>query len=325
MYNGEQAKAPRFAEKFATICNNHQLRLSTQKSYWHWARNLIKWAGIKGESHLAENSTDLMTRYLSKLANDDVSEATQRQAFNALLFLFDKVVGVKLGPITEVTRATRQERFIDVPEPEQARRIVESIPGQTGLALRLIYGTAMRLNDCLRLRVKDLDFKHRQIAIQESKGGKSRLVPMPDSLVQELEVLVASRERIHEQDVAGGFGLVHMPHRLAVKYPKEEMSLAWQYVFASDRISKDPRTGKFGRHHLMAVTLQSAMRKARERLRFKRRYSVHSLRHCTAQFWEANRVPHSDIQRLLGHSNIETTARYLRSGKAGVPKVPSPI
>lgn len=325
MYNGEHVKAQRFSETFATICCNHHLGLSTQRSYWHWAKHLIKWAGIKSASQLSEDSAGLFTRFLSKLANDDVAEATQAQAWNALVFLFEKVVGVQLGQINGVTRATRQQRFIDVPEPDQAKRIVESVRGDVGLALRLIYGTAMRLNDALRLRVKDLDFKRKQIAVQESKGGKARLVPMPESLATELAALVAERERIHAQDLEGGFGWVHLPHKLATKYPGDEKSIAWQFVFASDRISRDPRTGNFGRHHLMDVTLQSAMRKARDRLHFKRRYSVHSLRHCTAQFWERSGVATSDIARLLGHSSIETTARYLRSGKSGMPKVPTPI
>lgn len=325
MCNGEQPKAPRFSETFATICNNHHLSLSTQRSYWGWTRKCIKWAGIKSTAELANNPTDLFTRYISHLANADVAQATQAQAWNALVFLFEKVVGVKLGEINGVTRATRQERFIDVPEPEQARRIVESVTGKSGLALRLIYGTAMRLKDCLRLRVKDIDFKRGQIAVEESKGGKSRLVPLPKSLVAELQALIADRERIHSQDLADGFGWVHMPHRLADKYPGEARSIGWQYVFCAEHLSKDPRTGNYGRHHLVDVTLQSAMKKARERLHFKRRYSIHSLRHACAQFWESKGVPHSDIQQLLGHSNILTTQRYLRSGKSGVPKVPSPI
>lgn len=325
MHNGEQPKLPRFADIFAIVCNNQHLSLSTQRSYWGWARKLILWSGIRSADELSNRPADLFTRYLSHLANTDVAQATQAQAWNALVFLFEKVVGVELGEINGVIRATRQERFIDVPDSDQARRIVESVAGKTGLALRLIYGTAMRLNDCLRLRVKDIDFKRKHIAVQESKGGKSRLVPLPDSLTVELQALLSERERIHEQDLADGHGWVHMPNKLAQKYPGEEKSIAWQYVFCSGHISKDPRTGKFGRHHIMDVTLQAAMKKAREKLRFKRRYSIHSLRHACAQFWESRGVKQSDIQQLLGHSNILTTQRYLRSGKSGVPKVPCPI
>lgn len=283
------------------------------------------WVKAKSVQELAENPNQLFKRYLSQLANSDVSAATQNQAFNALVFLFEKVIGVKLGDLSGITRATRQEKFIDVPMHDQALSLVKSARGKPGLALRLIYGTAMRINDCLRLRVKDIDFNRNQIAVQESKGGKARLVPLPESLAPELKLLIAERERTHESDLAAGFGWVHMPHKLAIKYPGEQKSLGWQYVFASQKISTDPRTNNRGRHHILDIVVQAELRETRQRLRFKRRFTVHSLRHAAAQFWEKSGVPISDIQQLLGHTSIETTQRYLRSGKRGVPKVPTPI
>jgi len=325
MINGQEAKSVRFKDVFATICNNHHLSLSTQRAYWHWARYCIKWHKITSAEELSDDATSKFKSFLSYLANDDVAAATQNQAFNALRFLFEKVIGVELGPINGITRAIRHERFIDVPDSNLARRLVESVPGKCGLALRLIFGTAMRLNDCLRLRVKDVDFKRKQIAIQESKGGKSRLVPLPESMAMEIQSLMIERIKIHSQDLADGFGWVHLPYHLARKYPEDEKSEGWQYLFASDRISKDPRSGKYGRHHLMDVTLQQAFAKARKRLRVKRHYTIHGLRHCTSQFWEKNGIAHSDIMKLLGHSHLDTTQRYLRSGKSGMPSAPTPI
>jgi len=322
-----------FKDNFRTVCRAHHLALKTERQYWHFARRYIKWMGAKSAKDLEREPTENFRRYLSEMANsgeriegnEAVSASTQNGAFHALRFLYEKVIGISLGDLSNIPRATGHQRIVDVPDDAVAKRLVESVPGQNGIALRLIYGTAGRLNDILRLRLKDLDFKKKLVAIQESKGGKSRLVPMPESLIGELSALVRKRERIHEIDVAKGLGWVHMPGRLAKKYPGEEKSLGWQYLFVSRHTSKDPLTGKIGRHHIFDVTLQKAFADARIKLRIKRRYTIHGLRHSTAQFWERNGITISEIAGLLGHSDIETTHRYLKSGIRGVTRAPSPI
>lgn len=323
-----------FKDDFVTVARAHHLSLSTERAYYDCARRHIKWLGAKSAKDLARDPTGQFRRHLTELANlngnrsegdEGVSASTQNLFFHSLRFLYEKVVGVKLGDLSDIPRAVGHERIVDVPDAETAAKIVNSVPGMNGVALRLIFGTAGRLNDILRLRVKDLDFRKKLVAIQESKGGKSRLVPMPESLIPELSALVKERERVHEADLARGISFVHMPGLLAEKYPAEQTSLAWQYLFASSTTSKDPRTGKIGRHHIFDVTLQRAFADARKRLRIKRHYTIHGLRHSAAQFWERSGVPVSDIQKLLGHSDCETTMRYLKSGLRGVPKVPSPI
>ncbi len=322
-----------FKENFQTVCRAHHLALKTERHYWHFAKNYIKWLGAKSAKDLEKDPTGNFRKYLSAMANQDernegdegVSASTQNGAFFALRFLYEKVVGVTLGDLSNIPRATGHQRIVDVPDEATAKRIVESVPGLNGTALRTIYGTAGRLNDILRLRVKDLDFRKKLIAIQESKGGKSRLVPMPVSLIPELSALAKDRSRIHEADLLAGLGCVHMPGNLAKKYPGEEKTLGWQYVFASATTSKDPRTGKVGRHHLFDVTLQRAFSAAKAKLRIRRRYTIHSLRHCTAQWWEKKGVERSKIQELLGHENSSTTDRYLLSGKRSVAGIPTPI
>ncbi len=322
-----------FKDNFITVCRAHHLALKTERHYWHFASRYIKWLGAKSAKELENNPTENFRRYLSEMANqgqriegdEGVSASTQNSAFHALRFLYEKVIGIQLGDLSNIPRATGHERIVDVPPDDIAKRIVESIPGQSGVALRLIYGTAGRLNDILRLRVKDLDFRKRLISIQQSKGGKSRLLPMPSSLYDELSALVRERIRIHESDLAAGFGWVHMPGLLAKKYPKEQKSIGWQYLFASASRSKDPITGNIGRHHIFDVTLQRSFSAALKKLRIKRRYTIHSLRHAAAQFWERSGVPLSSIQELLGHSNPKTTMGYLKSGRHSVSKIPTPI
>lgn len=323
-----------FKDTFTTVARAHHLALKTERSYWSCSAQYIKWTGVKTPGALAVNATENFRKYLSAMANDTpdrkegnegVSASTQNLHFHAVRFLLEKVVGVALGDLSSIPKATRSARIVDVPPDDVALALVLAIGGKTGLALRLIYGTAGRLNDAVRLRVKDLDFRRKLVAFQESKGDKSRLVPMPESLVPELKLLVDNREADHDKDLRNGYGWVHMPGRLAKKYPQEEKSLGWQYVFAADHVSKDPVTGNFGRTHLQDITLQRAMADARRKLKIRRRYTIHSLRHATAQFWERNGMTRSEIQRLLGHKNSSTTDGYLLSGDKGVPKAPSPI
>lgn len=323
-----------FKDNFITIARAHHLALKTERSYWSCAAKYIKWLRAKSSKDLEHNATENFRRYLSGMANDTpnrqegnegVSASTQNLNFHALRFLLEKVVGIPLGDLSKIPRVTREARIVDVPPDDIANALVNAVGGKTGLALRLIRGTAGRLNDVLRLRVKDLDFRKQLIAFQESKGNKSRLVPMPESLIPELKLLVANRESDHKMDLKNGYGWVSMPGRLAKKYPAEEKSLGWQYVFSANHISKDPVTGNFGRYHIMDITLQRAMADARRKLKIKRRYTIHSLRHATAQFWERKGMTRSEIQKLLGHKNSNTTDGYLLSGAKGVPKAPSPI
>lgn len=323
-----------FKDNFIQISRSHHLSLSSERTYWSAVVKYIRWLGVKSVKELENNPTDNFRRYLSFLANqhpdreegdEGVSASSQNLAFHALRFLYEKVVGVPLGDLSGIPKSVAHQKIVDVPPDDIARRIVDAIPGRTGLALRLIYGTASRLNDVLRIRVKELDFRKKLVAIQQSKGGKSRLVPMPESLRPELADLVREREKIHEDDLRNGFGWVHMPGNLAIKYPSEQTSLGWQYVFYADDLSTDPRTGNKGRHHLLDTSLQRAFLSARRRLKIRRHYTIHSLRHAGAQFWERHNVPVSDIQKLLGHADVDTTMRYLQSGQRGVPKVPSPI
>lgn len=321
-------------DNFITIARANGLSLSTERAYWDCARKHIKRIGARSAKDMELNPTLQFREHLTALANEHpnrtegdegVSASTQNLYFHSLRFLYEKVLGLTLGDLSNIPKARGHERIVDVPDDETAKKIVESVTGINGVALRLIYGTGSRLNDVLRLRVKDLDFKRKLIAIQQSKGDKSRLVPMPVSLIPELSSLVKDRMRIHESDVLSGNGWVHMPGNLANKYPSEQKMIGWQYLFASASLSKDPITGNMGRHHIFDVTLQRAFADARKRLKIRRHYTIHSLRHAAAQFWERNNVERSKIQDLLGHKFSTTTDRYLRSGKKSVAGTPTPI
>lgn len=316
----------KFEEKFKRVCRTDRKPLTTERSYWSVARRFIKWSGALSEDELKQDATENFREFISDEANRDIAASTQNVAFNALRFMFERVLDVRLGDLQGIARAKRQEIMVDVPPLDVALNIVNSVPGRNGLVLRLQLGSALRISDALRIRVKDLDFRRKMIAIQRSKGGKSRLVPLPESLIPELEALVAERTRVHENDLREGLGWVHLPGQLAKKYPGADHSLRWQYIFFAERISTDPQTGNIGRYHILPSPVQRSMAASRRKLKIREHYTPHCLRHATAQFWEKEGVEHSKIQVLLGHSDLKTTQRYLLSGRSGLPKgIPTPI
>ncbi len=316
----------KFEEKFKRVCRADRKPTTTERSYWHVAKRFILWSGAQSEDELKLDATENFREFISDEANRDIAASTQNLAFNALRYMFEMVLDVRLGDLSGIKRAKRQEIMVDVPPLDVAKLIVNSVPGKHGLVLRTQLAGALRISDALRIRVKELDFRRRMIAIQRSKGGKSRLVPMAESLVPELEALVQERTRVHENDLRQGLGWVHLPGQLAKKYPGQDHSLEWQFIFFSERISTDPQTGNIGRYHILPAVVQRAMADARRKLKITKHYTPHCLRHATAQFWESERIEHSKIQVLLGHSDLKTTQRYLLSGRAGVPKgIPTPI
>lgn len=309
-----------FKDNFITICRSNHLALKTERAYWHHARRYIAWLGAKSVKDLEQDPTGNFRKYLSAMANqhpdreegnEGVSASTQNGNFHALRFLYEKVVGIQLGDLSKIPRAIAHQRIVDVPPMETALQIVKSVNGKTGLALRLILGTAGRLNDITRIRVKDLDFRKKLIAIQESKGGKSRLVPMPESLIPELKSIVSERIKIHESDVNSGLGWVSMPGLLAKKYPEDQKSIGWQFLFCADHVSKDPVTGNFGRQHLMDVTLQRAFLLAKRSLRIKKKFTIRSLRFSMARQWAKEGKSFRQIHEWLGYSQTENTEKII--------------
>jgi integrase len=316
----------KFEEKFKRQCRADRLSPRSERSYWAAARRFILWTGAKAEDELRRDATENFREFVAEEANRNVSASTQNQVFHALRYLFERVLAEKLGDLSGIKRATREEIMVDVPPIDVARQMVNAVPGMNGLILRMQLASALRVSDALRIRVKDLDFVRKQIAIQQSKGGKSRMVPMSENLMAELQLLVEQRTRVHENDLRAGLGWVALPGLLGKKYPGQDHSLAWQWLFYSKKISTDPETGNIGRFHILPAAIQRTLADVRAKLKITAHYTPHGLRHATAQFWEREGVEISKISQLLGHRDIKTTQRYLQSGRAGVPKnLPTPI
>lgn len=285
----------------------------------------MNYSSIKAEIDLTTNAEQKFSDFISSIA-PNVSSSTQNQAWNAIVFLYRDVLNHQLGDIPSAMRAKRLGRIRPVPcDHEQALKIVDAAPGLPGLALRLIYGTAMRIKECLRLRLKDFDFENNLILIYDGKGGKDAFIPMPLKLREELLNLVRDREIDFLKDKLANKHWVFLPDSLGKKYPKWHFKSDWQYAFASERFSRDPRTGNEGRHHLSPEAVQQAMAKACSKLGIKRRFTPHGLRHAGARFAEKNGTPISEIQRWLRHKDVETTLRYLGIGEQRPVRVTGPF
>ena len=210
----------------------------------------------------------------------------------------------------EAIRASKGKQIPTVLSPPEVNRVLAGLWGVYLVIAQLLYGCGMRISEALRLRVKDLDFENRMIAIYQSKGGKSRLVPMPETLVAPLERWVRSRTVLHEHDLSDGIASVWLPDALSRKYPSAHRELRWQYLFASSRLSRDPRTGRFHRHHLDADTFAKYLRVAVEAAKILKHVTSHTFRHCFATHLLHTGTNIRKIQQLLGHSDVKTTEIY---------------
>lgn len=280
----------------------------TNEAYWHWIKRFVLWSGKRHPKDMGQAEVG---QFLTWLASDQkVSASTQRQALAAVLFLYQKVLGIDIGWVENIVRAKQSQRLPVVMSVEETRTLLAHTSGTPGLFLRLLYGTGLRLMEGLNLRVKDLDLEQRQIIVRSGKGDKDRVTMLPASLVRPLRELLAERRAWHDKDLATGHASVDLPHALARKYPHAGREWAWQYVFATPDYHVNPETGEHRRHHLFDWTIQRAMKNALRAAGISKPATPHTLRHGFATHLLQAGTDIRTIQELLGHSDVETTMIY---------------
>ena len=296
--------------------------IRTERSYCNWIRRYVLFLGLRQRSELLQEPEAGIERFLTSLAVErNVSPSTQNQALNAILYLYRDVLGRPLTDRIDAVRATKKTRLPVVLSVDETRRVLAMLEGMPGLMARLIYGSGMRIMECVRLRVQDVDFEMNSITVRAGKGDKDRWVPLPQTLVADLETQIERVRILHEQDLAAGVGGTYLPHALARKYPNAGKELGWQYVFPAQSISTDPRSGARRRHHVNEDTLSKALRQAVRRSGLTKRVTPHTLRHSFATHLLQNHHDIRTIQELLGHNDVSTTMIYthvLRQGGQGV-------
>ena len=297
--------------------------IRTEEAYVRVIRRFILY---HRKRHPREMGVDEIRQYLSHLATDEnVAAATQNVALAALLFLYREVLLIELPLIEGVERAKRPRRVPVVFTADEVKRVLAHLTGTHHLMASLLYGAGLRLMECVRLRVKDLDFDYRQIIVRDGKGEKDRRTVMPQPLVEPLRRHLAGIRLQHVEDVRRGGGSVYLPYALERKYPNAATEWVWQYVFPAAKLSVDPRTSGRRRHHASEDRLQKAVKRAIQCAGVHKRASCHTLRHSFATHLLEAGYDIRTIQELLGHADISTTMVYTHVLNRGGKGVRSPL
>ena len=310
-------------ESVHETCRRRHLSRRTEEAYLYW---LKQYAAFCAKRSAGGTSEDKITAFLTALATQrKVSASTQNQALNALAFLYRDVLREDLGDFSQFQRAKRSRHVPAVLSEQEVARLLTNMRGIHWLIASTLYGTGMRLNEGLSLRVKDIDFDRNVITVRGGKGGKDRTVMLPGTLAEPLRQQIATAKRNHDADLAAGFGTVHMPDALAKKYPNAEREFAWQYVFQASRVGRDPETGELRRHHIHETAVQKAIRAAVRAAKIDKKVGAHTLRHSFATHLIERGEGVRIVQELLGHKDINTTMIYLHVSTRGVASTTSPL
>ena len=304
-------------QRIKEITRVRGMSIRTEQTYVEWAK---RFAAYCGGSFSAE---PLKVRdFLEYLAlARQVAPSTQAQALNALVFLYGQVLETELGDLGAYRRPVQKRRLPVVLSRPEVEALLGKMSGRNALMASLLYGAGMRLMECVRLRIKDVDFGNSYILVVDGKGGKDRRVPLPERLVPCLKAHLAHMKKQHDDDLKAGLGEVFIPASLARKYPNAAKEWGWQYVFPAARISTDPRSGKRRRHHINENGLQKAIKAAAAEAGIAKRVTCHTLRHSFATHLLARGADIRTVQELLGHADVSTTMIYThvlnRPGLAG--------
>ena len=297
--------------------------IRTEQAYVNWIKRYIL---FHDKRHPREMGAAEIEAFLTHLAVDrNVAASTQNQALSALLFLYRQVLKQDLVGSIDSVRAKRPKRLPTVLTKEETLRVIGFLSGTHQLMAKLLYGSGLRLMECVRLRVKDVDFAQRQIIVRDGKGMKDRVTMLPDVLIQRLREHLQHTRHIHEDDLAKGYGSVYLPFALERKYPNADREWLWQYVFPATRLSTDPRTGITRRHHINESSLQKAVRRAAKRAGIDKRVTCHTFRHSFATHLLEDGYDIRTVQELLGHKDVKTTMIYTHVLNRGPLAVRSPL
>ena len=310
---------PKLLDRLGEALHARHYSRRTEQAYCHWVKRFIFFHNVRHPGEMAEPEINAFLTHLA--VKEKVSASTQNQALSALLFLYRHVIRRNLGDLGKIIRARKPTRLPVVMTREEVKAVLASMTGDKRLMASLMYGAGLRLMECLRLRVQDIDFSRHEILVRDGKGAKDRITVLPASLTILLQAHLKQVKAIHERDVAEGWGRVQMPTALDRKYPNAPKDWRWQWVFPQDHRWINPTTTEQGRHHIDEPLVQKAVRDAVAQAGPTKRATCHTFRHPFATHLLEGGYDIRTVQELLGHSDVKTTMIYthvLNRGPAGV-------
>jgi integron integrase len=314
---------PKLLDQVQAVLRTKHYSIRTERVYLDWIKRYIL---FHGKTHPAQMGAPEVEAFLSHLAvAGKVAASTQNQAKSALLFLYREVLALELPWLDNVTQAKTPQRLPVVLTASEVKSVLNRLDGTLWLMASLLYGGGLRLMECVRLRVKDVDFEMRQVTVREGKGFKDRVTMLPEISIVPLQAHLARVRSLHDEDVAEGYGAVYLPYALDKKYPNAAKEWGWQYVFPSRNLSVDPRSGVTRRHHVDEKSLQRAVKRAAQQAGIAKSVTPHTFRHSFATHLLQNGYDIRTVQELLGHKDVQTTMIYTHVLNRGGKGVQSPL
>ncbi len=317
-------KPKKLLEQYKEAIRLKQYSPRTEKTYIEWVRQYILY---HNKRHPKEMGSHEVKQFVTHLVVDrKASASTQNQVISAILFLYRNVLHLELDQ-TDLgfIRPKRGKRVPTVLSKNEAKAIIQNMTPPYKLMVQIMYGSGLRLMECLRLRVKDIDFENHRILVYDGKGGDDRQTPLPDSIIPALREHLAKTRAIHEKDLSHGRGSVHMPYALAKKFPNADKSWIWQYVFPATTLFTDKEDGVMRRHHIHETALQRTIKQAATLAKIEKRVTPHTFRHSFATHLLENGYDIRTVQELLGHKDVKTTMIYTHVLQRGANAVKSPL
>ena len=310
---------PKLLDRLRETLRTRHYSRRTEQTYSHWVKRFVYFHKMRHPEEMAEPEINAFLTHLA--VKEKVSASTQNQALSALLFLYRHVLNREIGELRDVIRARKPKHLPVVLTKDEVKTVIGNLKGDKWLMANLMYGAGLRLMECLRLRVHDIDFASNQITVRDGKGNKDRVTMLPNVLKQPLREHLKNVRKTHRQDLTEGYGRVYMPYALASKYPNAATEWGWQFVFPQDNRFINKTTGEQGRYHVHETTVQRTVKEAVRKTDITKRASSHTFRHSFATHLLADGYDIRTVQELLGHKDVKTTMIYthvLNRGGKGV-------